>query len=106
MKTHINLLLVLIVSTLLIFTTIVSCTVNEPSPTSATDGDIETLLDVLDKAGFYVQEGEYSYTDAIALCNAGVIKTCQGNNVGAPYLAYKLPPAPEQTTPKERPCSA
>ncbi|OGO58434.1 MAG: hypothetical protein A2025_03095, partial [Chloroflexi bacterium RBG_19FT_COMBO_47_15] len=99
MKTHINLLLVLIVSTLLIFTTIVSCTVNEPSPTSATDGDIETLLDVLDKAGFYVQEGEYSYTDAIALCNAGVIKTCQGNNVGAPYLAYKLPPAPEQTTP-------
>ena len=99
MKTHRILPLLLIVSTLLIFTTIVSCTANEPSLNSATDGDIETLLDVLDKAGFYVQEGDYSYVDAIALCNAGVIKDCQGNAVGAPYLAYKLPPAPGQTAP-------
>jgi len=62
-------------------------------------GDIAALEAALEQAGFTIQQGEYGFTDAIALCNAGVIQTCQGNNVGAPYLAYKLPPAPGQTTP-------
>jgi len=62
-------------------------------------GDIAALRTALERAGFTVQQGEYGFTDAIALCNAGLIQTCQGNNVGAPYLAYKLPPAPGQTTP-------
>ncbi len=62
-------------------------------------GDIAALEAALEQAGFTVQQGEYGFADAIALCNAGVIQSCQGNNVGAPYLAYKLPPAPGQTTP-------
>ena len=62
-------------------------------------GDIAALEAALEQAGFTIQQGEYGFADAIALCNAGVIRTCQGNNVGAPYLAYKLPPAPGQTTP-------
>jgi len=62
-------------------------------------GDIAALQAALEQAGFVVQQGEYGFADAIALCNAGVIQTCQGNNVGAPYLAYRLPPAPGQTTP-------
>ena len=62
-------------------------------------GSIAALEAALEQAGFTVQRGEYGFADAIALCNAGVIQTCQGNNVGAPYLAYKLPPAPGQTTP-------
>ena len=50
----------------------------------------------LEQAGFIVQEGEYSYQDAIALCNAGILDSCMGANVGAPYLAYRLLPAPGQ----------
>ncbi len=62
-------------------------------------GDINAFRAALEQAGFTVQEGAYGYQDAIALCSAGIIDNCQGANVGAPYLAYKLPPAPGQKTP-------
>lgn len=61
-------------------------------------GDINMFRDALERSGFTVQEGAYGYQDAIALCSAGLIDNCQGANVGAPYLAYKLPPAPGQQT--------
>lgn len=53
----------------------------------------------MEQAGFIVQEGAYDYQDAIALCNAGILDNCQGANVGAPYMAYKLPSAPGQEAP-------
>ncbi|HHX88115.1 MAG TPA: hypothetical protein GX693_08085 [Firmicutes bacterium] len=62
-------------------------------------GDIDLFRATLEEAGFKVQEGAYGYQDAIALCSAGVIENCMGANVEAPYLAYKLPPAPGQKTP-------
>jgi hypothetical protein len=62
-------------------------------------GDIDLFKAALEEAGFKVQEGAYGYQDAIALCSAGVIENCMGANVEAPYLAYKLPPAPGQKTP-------
>lgn len=62
-------------------------------------GDIKAFKASLEKAGFTVQEGAYGYQDSIALCSAGVIDNCQGGNVDAPYLAYKLPPAPGQQAP-------
>ena len=62
-------------------------------------GDIDAFKIALEQAGFTVQEGAYGYQDAIALCSAGIIDNCQGANVGAPYLAYKLPPAPGQKAP-------
>jgi hypothetical protein len=61
-------------------------------------GDIDLFKAALEEAGFVVQEGAYGYQDAIALCSAGVIDNCMGANVEAPYLAYKLPPAPAQKT--------
>lgn len=62
-------------------------------------GDIDLFKAALEEAGFKVQEGAYGYQDAIALCSAGIIDNCMGANVEAPYLAYKLPPAPGQKTP-------
>lgn len=62
-------------------------------------GDIEAFRAALEQAGFIVQEGAYGYQDTITLCSAGFIDNCQGANVGAPYLAYKLPPAPGQEAP-------
>jgi len=67
--------------------------------TISRDVDINAFKNALEKAGFTIQEGAYGYQDAIALCSAGVLDNCQGANVGAPYLAYKLPPAPDQKTP-------
>jgi hypothetical protein len=98
MNKHGHSIISFVLSTLLVVVSVVSCTAGEVAPASTTGGDLNKLLDLLDKGGFYIQESEYSYTDAIALCNAGVLKSAQGNNVGAPYLAYKLPPAPGQTT--------
>ena len=72
--------------------------VNETKPI-VTIGDINALRAALERDGFIVQEGEFSHQDAIALLNAGVTKDAAGANVGAPYLAYKLPPAPDQTAP-------
>jgi hypothetical protein len=72
------------------------------TPTTAvpvTVGDISALRSALEWDGFIVQEGEFSHQDAIALLNAGVTKDATGANVGAPYLAYKIPPAPEQSAP-------
>ncbi len=63
------------------------------------DGDINAFRSALEQAGFIVQEGAYDYQDAIALCNAGILDNCQGANVGAPYMACKLPPAPGQEAP-------
>jgi len=60
-------------------------------------GDIDKFIAQLEKSGFTVQKGVYGSQDVIALCSAGFIPNCQGGNVGAPYLAYKLPPAPGQT---------
>ena len=62
-------------------------------------GDINGFKAALEQSGFTIQVGGYGYMDAIALCSAGIINSCQGANVGAPYLAYKLPPAPGQKTP-------
>ena len=62
-------------------------------------GDINTFKTALEQAGFTVQEGAYGYQDVIALCSAGIVDSCLGANVDAPYLAYKLPPAPGQKTP-------
>ncbi len=72
------------------------------SNTNTQGGNINAFKALLEKSGFTVQQGAYGYQDAIALCSAGIIDSCQGANVGAPYLAYKLPPAPGQKTPNMR----
>lgn len=91
----VRVVLLLVVAAFLMSVSLTVSTETEPFA----GGDLAALFAALDEAGFVVQDGEYGFTDAIALCNAGVIQTCQGNNVGAPYLAYKLPPAPGQTIP-------
>lgn len=60
------------------------------------DRNIMNFVDTLNNRGFIVQEGKLSYVDIIKLCSEGKVDSCLGNNVGAPYAACFLPPAPNQ----------
>lgn len=89
-----------VVMVLMLLLLIISISACAPGSGAKTPhGDIDKFITQLEKSGFTVQKGSYGYQDAIALCSAGFIDSCQGANVGAPYLAYKLPPAPGQTAP-------
>lgn len=57
---------------------------------------IREFITILEEQGFIVQEGKISYIDMIKLCSEGKVDSCLGNNVGAPYAACLLPPAPNQ----------
>lgn len=48
--------------------------------------------------GYLVGEGKMETVDAIALYDAGIIPSCYAINPGAPYMAFKVPKAPGQTT--------
>lgn len=61
-------------------------------------GDIDTFQASLEADGFTVQEGKLETFDVIAMYNAGLVPSCYGNNAQAPYMCYKLPKAPGQTT--------
>ncbi|MFW6035446.1 MAG: hypothetical protein ACOCRZ_04255 [Halothermotrichaceae bacterium] len=52
----------------------------------------------LNRSGFTVQEGKLGYIDMLKLCSEGKVDSCLGNHAGAPYAAYILPPAPEQSS--------
>ncbi len=54
------------------------------------------FISILEERGFIVQEGKISYVDILKLCSEGKVDSCLGNNVGAPYAACFLPPAPNQ----------
>lgn len=60
------------------------------------DRNIMDLVSTLNNRGFIVQEGKLSYIDILKLCSEGKVDNCLGNNVGAPYAACLLPPAPNQ----------
>lgn len=57
---------------------------------------INNFISQLEARGFVVQEGKLSYIDIIKLCSEGIVDSCLGNNVGAPYVVCQLPPAPHQ----------
>lgn len=57
---------------------------------------IPDFISGLNQLGFVVQEGKISYIDIIKLCSEGMVNSCLGNNVGAPYAICQLPPAPNQ----------
>lgn len=58
--------------------------------------NIMDFVSILNNRGFIVQEGKLSYIDILKLCSEGKVDNCLGNNVGAPYAACLLPPAPNQ----------
>jgi len=62
-------------------------------------GDILAFKAELEKDGFTVQLGELKTVNIHDLVNQGVVFTCNGNNAGALYKSYVLPPAPGQTVP-------
>jgi len=64
--------------------------------TNVEDTNIMNFISTLNKRGFIVQEGKLSYIDILKLCSEGEVDSCLGNNVGAPYAACLLPPAPNQ----------
>jgi hypothetical protein len=99
MKKLVWFVLVVTMLLIIIFPSIISCGNRGPVIDIGSGGDINAFKAALEQAGFTVQEGAYGYQDAIALCSAGIIDNCQGANVGAPYLAYKLPLAPGQKAP-------
>jgi len=62
-------------------------------------GDVQALKDSLEKDGFTVQLGGLKTMNVYDLVDAGILFSCNGNNPGAPYKAYVLPPEPGQTLP-------
>jgi hypothetical protein len=60
------------------------------------DRNITDFISALNRRGFIVQEGKLSYVDILKLCSEGKVDSCLGNNVGAPYAACMIPPAPNQ----------
>jgi len=67
-----------------------------PNYANDEDGNIIDFISTLNNRGFIVQEGKLSYVDILKLCSEGKVDSCLGNNVGAPYAACLLPPAPNQ----------
>jgi hypothetical protein len=62
-------------------------------------GDVQALKVALEKDGFTVQLGGLKTVNVYDLVDAGILFSCNGNNPGAPYKAYILPPAPGQAFP-------
>jgi hypothetical protein len=62
-------------------------------------GDVQALTAALEKDGFTVQLGGLKTLNVYDLVDAGILFSCNGNNPGAPYKAYVLPPAPGQALP-------
>lgn len=60
------------------------------------NGSIRHFVKALEKSGFIVQKGRLRYIDILKLASEGKVDTAFGNNAGAPYAAYLLPPAPNQ----------
>ncbi len=89
----------ILVVTVLAIASLIAATIPACAPRQNSEmkgGDIEQFKSLLEESGFTIQQGAYGYQDAIALCSAGFLESCLGANVDAPYLAYKLPPAPGQ----------
>ncbi len=57
---------------------------------------VQNFKSIMENQGFIVQEGTLRYIDILKLCSEGIIGNCLANNVGAPYAACLLPPAPNQ----------
>jgi len=66
------------------------------------DKNIMDFITTLNNRGFIVQEGKISYVDILKLCSEGIVDSCLGNNVGAPYACCFLPPAPNQDPSKDQ----
>ncbi len=57
-------------------------------------GHVKDFKEALEKKGFTVQEGKYSYLDFIKYFNEGIIPNIGGNNPSSKYLSFLVPPAP------------
>lgn len=77
--------------------TVVSCE-NETRESGPMVGDTGAFQTALEADGITVQEGKLETFDAIGMFDAGITPSCYGNNAQAPYMTYKLPLAPGQTT--------
>lgn len=60
--------------------------------------DANTTIKSFQDNGFAVGEGKMQTVDAIGLYNAGITPSCYAINPSAPYMAFKVPKAPGQTT--------
>lgn len=76
----------------------VSCrSFDSEDPIPNLEGNIDLVLQALEKDGFVVQEGAFAKMDPIELLNRGLLRSANGNNSGTPYFSIALPLAPGQT---------
>ena len=69
-----------------------------PGPAAiAAAGNVSNFILALESDNFIVQEGKLEVFPVIDMYDAGIVASCFGNNPLAPYMVYKLPPAPGQT---------
>ncbi len=57
-----------------------------------------TTVRFFQEQGFQVSEGKMQTVDAIGLYDAGITPSCYAINPSAPYMSFKVPKAPGQTT--------
>jgi hypothetical protein len=60
--------------------------------------DSNTTIQSFEDQGFVVGQGKMQTVDAIGLYDAGITPSCYAINPSAPYMAFKVPKAPDQTT--------
>ena len=68
-----------------------------PGPAAiAAAGNVSLFLSAMESDNFVVKEGILEVFPVIDMYDAGIVESCFGNNPLAPYMVYKLPPAPDQ----------
>lgn len=61
------------------------------------DATVQRVITALEKS-FHVAEGKFEISEADLAYDSGLLPDCNDFNVGHPYMTYRLPPAPGQTT--------
>ena len=60
--------------------------------------DKNATLKAFTHEGFLVHEGKMQTIDILGMYDAGISPSCYGNNPSAPYMTFKVPKAPGQTS--------
>lgn len=60
--------------------------------------DKNATLKAFTHEGFLVNEGKMQTIDILGMYDAGISPSCYGNNPSAPYMTFKVPKAPGQTS--------
>ncbi|MFH0801854.1 MAG: hypothetical protein V2A78_05640 [bacterium] len=85
--------ILIVASVLIVFIT--SCTSGRSSGNQPTP-DVNLFISALKTFNLVAQPGSIQNVDVLKLCSEGFLPSCYGNNQGAPYCVFTLPPSLNQ----------